>query len=117
MKLLQKVVAVSLGGESARPSERGDVNRVQLAREARRDYVLVYARVGAPEKARDEFRERFGPRAGQKMLEQYGKLLFDQGRDPEALLVHRQLLELHGNHTGAALDPTRLLMIGARGGE
>jgi len=117
MKLLHKVVAVSLGGDASERAPAGDVNKVQLAREARRDYVLVYARVGAPEKARDEFRERFGPRAGQKMLEQYGKLLFDQGRDPEALLVHRQLLELHGNQTGAALDQTRLLMIAARGGK
>jgi TolA-binding protein len=117
MKLLHKVVAVSVGGDAARPQPAGDSNRVQLAREARRDYVLVYARVGAPDRAREEFREKFGPQAGQKMLEQYGKLLFDQGRDPEAQLVHRQLLEIHGARPGAALDQTRLLMIAARGGK
>jgi len=117
MKLLHKVVAVSVGGDAARPQAGADSNRVQLAREARRDYVLVYARVGAPEKAREEFREKFGPQPGQKMLEQYGKLLFDQGRDPEAQLVHRQLLEIHGTRPGAALDQTRLLMIAARGGK
>jgi len=33
----------------------GDVNTVQLAREARRDYVLAYARIGKPELAKDEF--------------------------------------------------------------
>ena len=117
MKLLHKVVAVSLGGDAARPSDRSDANRVQLAREARRDYVLVYARVGAPASAREEFREKFGAQPGQKMLEQYGKLLFDQGRDPEAQLIHRQLLEIHGARPGAALDQTRLLMIAARGGK
>ena len=117
MKLLHKVVAVSLGGDATESTPRGDANKVQLAREARRDYVLVYARVGAPSSARDEFREKFGAKAGQKMLEQYAKLLFDQGRDPEAQLVHRQLLELHGSTTGAALDQTRLLMIAARGGK
>ncbi|HWE23633.1 MAG TPA: tetratricopeptide repeat protein [Myxococcales bacterium] len=117
MNLLQKVVAVSLGGNAADGTPQANANRVQLAREARRDYVIVYARVGAPEKARAEFREKFGAPAGQKMLEQYAKLLFDQGRDPEAQLVHRQLLELHGNRTSAALDQTRLLMIAARGGK
>ena len=117
MKLLHKVVAVSLGGDPAHPSERSDANRVQLAREARRDYVLVYGRVGSPSSAREEFREKFGAQAGQKMLEQYGKLLFDQGRDPEAQLIHRQLLEIHGARPGSALDQTRLLMIAARGGK
>ena len=116
MTLLHKVVAVSLGGDAAGPSETAG-NKVQLAREARRDYVLVYARIGAPVSARAEFREKFGARPGQKMLEQYGKLLFDQGRDPEAQLIHRQLLEIHGSTPGAALDQTRLLMIAARGGK
>src|SRR6266849_1292147 len=116
MKLLHKVVAVSLGGDAAHPSG-SEANRVQLAREARRDYVLVYARASAPSSAREEFREKFGAQAGQKMLEQYGKLLFDQGRDPEAQLIHRQLLEIHGASPGAALDQTRLLMIAARGGK
>ena len=116
LKLLHKVVAVSLGGDAAHPSG-SEANKVQLAREARRDYVLVYARASAPSSAREEFREKFGAQAGQKMLEQYGKLLFDQGRDPEAQLIHRQLLEIHGGSPGAALDQTRLLMIAARGGK
>ncbi|MFL5311449.1 MAG: tetratricopeptide repeat protein [Myxococcales bacterium] len=117
MKLLYKVVAVSLGGDAAHPSDGSDANKVQLAREARRDYVLVYGRIGSPASAREEFREKFGAQAGQKMLELYGKLLFDQGRDPEAQLIHRQLLEIHGTRPGAALDQTRLLMIAARGGK
>src|SRR5436309_1070843 len=75
MKLLHRVVEVS--------SKAGDVNKVQLAREARRDYVIAYGRVGKPEGARDEFARFFGD-GGRKMLEQYGKLLFDTGRDPEA---------------------------------
>jgi len=116
MDLLQKVVAVSLGGNSANPVEKGEANKVQLAREARRDFVVVYARVGKPETAREEFARRFGREAGLKMLEQYGKLLFTEGRDPEAQLVHRQLLAIHGDRPGAALDQTRLLMISARGG-
>src|SRR5918911_173389 len=63
MKLLQKVVAVSLGGDPRNAADGSDANRVQLAREARRDYVLAYARVGAADKARDEFREKFGAQA------------------------------------------------------
>src|SRR3954470_8904519 len=117
MELLTKVVAVSLGGDAADPAEKGEVNKVQLAREARRDFVIVYARVGKPETAREEFSRRFGRDPGLRMLEQYGKLLFTEGRDPEAQLVHRQLLAIHGDRPGAALDQTRLLMIAARGGK
>jgi len=117
MDLLQKVVAVSLGGDSANPVEKGEVNKVQLAREARRDFVIVYARVGKPETAREEFSRRFGREAGLRMLEQYGKLLFNEGRDAEAQLVHRQLLGIHGDRPAAALDQTRLLMIAARSGK
>jgi cellulose synthase operon protein C len=117
MKLLQKVVAVSLGGDAAHPDESGEPSKVQLAREARRDYVIAYARSGKPENARDDFAQKFGVAPGRKMLEQSAKLLFDQGRDPEAQLVHRQLLEIHGDRSGAALDQTRLLMIAARGGK
>ena len=51
------------------------------------------------------------------MLEQYGKLLFDTGRDPEAQLIHRQLLVLHGDAPAAALDQTRLLILAQRGGK
>jgi len=75
MKLFKRVVEVS--------EKSGEVNTVQLAREARRDYVLAYARIGKPESAKDEFAKKFGGPAGLKMLEQYGKLLFDTGRDPK----------------------------------
>jgi len=118
MNLLHQVVAVSLGGDATRPiSGQAQDNKVQLAREARRDYVLVYSRVGKPEAARGEFLQKFGPESGRKMLELYGKLLFDTGRDQEAQLIHRQLLELHGDEPAAALDQTRLLVISARGGK
>ena len=66
MELLTKVVAVSLGGDAANPLEKGEVNKVQLAREARRDFVIVYGRVGKPEAARDEFAKRFGNGAATK---------------------------------------------------
>jgi len=109
MKLFKRVVEVS--------EKSGDVNTVQLAREARRDYVLAYARIGKPESAKDEFAKKFGGPASLKMLEQYGKLLFDTGRDPEAQLVHRQLLAIHGDAPAAVLDQTRLLVLAQRGGK
>src|SRR5438445_669741 len=80
MKLFKRVVDIS--------EKSGDVNKVQLAREARRDYVLAYARIGKPESAKDEFAKKFGAENGLKMLEQYGKLLFDTGRDNEARKTH-----------------------------
>ena len=51
------------------------------------------------------------------MLEQYGKLLFETGRDPEAQLVHRQLLVAHGDAPASVLDQTRLLVLAQRGGK
>src|SRR5258708_12442174 len=109
MKLLKGVVEVSI--------KAGDVNTVQLAREARRDYVLAYGRIGAPEGAHDDFAKSFGKGPALTMLEQYGKLLFDTGRDPEAQLIARQLLALHGDAPAAALDQTRLLVIAQRTGK
>src|SRR2546426_1149787 len=41
MKLFKRVVDIS--------EKSGDVNKVQLAREARRDYVLAYSRLGRPD--------------------------------------------------------------------
>jgi TolA-binding protein len=139
MKLLKQVVDVSFQGTSRPPTaepcpaagppcdaatrprgaagaSRTDSSNLQLAKEARRDYVLVYGRVGAPEKAREEFTQKFGA-DGKKMLEMYGKLLFDEGRDPEAQLIARQLLAIHGDEPAAALDQTRLLVLATRGGK
>jgi tetratricopeptide (TPR) repeat protein len=109
MKLLQRVNGIS--------EKKGNVNSVQLAREARRDYVLAYARIGKPEDARDRFAAMFGKVAGLKMVEQFEKLLFDTGRDPEASMIAKQLLALHGDTPGAALDQTRLLVLAQRGGK
>lgn len=109
MKLLKRVVDISV--------KAGNVNTVQLGREARRDYVLAYGRIGAPEKAHDDFVKKFGAVAALKMLEQYDKLLFDTGRDPEAAMIARQLLTLHGDAPAAALDQTRLLVIAQRTGK
>ena len=109
MKLLKRVVDVS--------AKAGDVNTVQLAREARRDYVLAYGRIGSPEGAHDDFVKNFGKDDSLKMLEQYGTLLFNTGRDPEAQLIARQLLALHGDAPAAALDQTRLLVIAQRTGK
>ena len=122
MKLLHEVVQVSLGraaraAASPTPGAVAGASKVQLAREARRDFVTVYARAGKPEAARDEFARLFGRDDGLRMLELYGRLLFDTGRDAEAQAVSRQLLELHDHRAGAALDQTRLLLLAARTGK
>src|SRR5437588_429974 len=75
------------------------------------------SRTGRPDSAKEEFARKFGVQPGLRMLEQYGKLLFDTGRDPESQLVHRQLLALHADAPAAALDQTRLLILAQRGGK
>ena len=118
MKLLKRVNEISAGTEQGSAGgAAGNVNTVQLAREARRDYVLAYGRVGAPEGASSDFVKNFGKEPALKMLEQYGTLLFNTGRDPEAQLIARELLALHGDAPAAALDQTRLLVIAQRTGK
>ena len=122
MKLLKRVNDVSAEAErestaGAGAAGRSAINTVQLAREARRDYVLSYGRIGVPETAHDDFVRNFGKEPALKMLEQYGTLLFNTGRDPEAQLIARQLLALHGDAPAAALDQTRLLVIAQRTGK
>jgi TolA-binding protein/Tfp pilus assembly protein PilF len=117
MKLLHQVALISTE-RAGKPGTGGpEASKVQLAREARRDYVLAYSRVGKPEAGRDEFSRLFGKENGLHMLEMYARLLFDTGRDVECQTVSRQLLELHGDSAGAALDQTRLLQLAARSGK
>jgi cellulose synthase operon protein C len=117
MKLLHQVATISTE-RAAKPSAGGpQASKVQLAREARRDYVLAFSRVGRPEAGRDEFSRLFGKENGLHMLELYVRLLFETGRDVECQTVSRQLLELHGDSAGAALDQTRLLQLAARTGK
>lgn len=115
MALLKKVVEVSEA--RAGHKDGGDAaSKVQLVREARRDYVIVYLRSGKAEGAWAEFSSSFGAPA-RKMLDNYARLLVDSGRDTEAQVVYGKLLELHGDLPPmAALDRARLLMIATRTG-
>ena len=116
MSLLRKVVDVSEARAGHKDAGDGS-SKVQLVREARRDYVIVYLRSGKAENAWTEFSKNFGDEPARKMLDSYARLLVEGGRDPEAQVVYAKLLDLHKETLPkAALDRARLLMIATRTG-
>jgi tetratricopeptide (TPR) repeat protein len=68
-------------------------SRIQLAKEAKKDCVRSYARIGTPEKAWDFFR-RIGGSYAMTMLEQLGELYNAQGQFVESIKVFRNLMVL-----------------------
>ncbi len=65
--------------------------RIALEREARRDAVRAYARVGAPDKAWAFF-QRIGGDAAPTMMEQLGELWNGDGRFLDAVQVYHRLM-------------------------
>ncbi len=115
MHLLRKVVEVSESRAGHKDDGQGSSSKVQLVREAGRDYVIFYLRAGKAEGAFAEFSSAFGEAPARRMLDNYARLLAKDGRDPEAQIVYERLLALHGEGTAqAALDRARLLEIEAR---
>jgi tetratricopeptide (TPR) repeat protein len=81
------VAVVRLAGEA-----RGTALE-PLAREARKDLVRAYARVGGPDRAWDFFR-RTGGASAPRMLEALAELYFEQGQAADSTRVYRKIIAL-----------------------
>ena len=77
-----------------------------LAKEAKKDSVRAYARVGTPEKAWDFFR-RIGGNYAMTMMEQLGELYNGQGQFADSIKVYRNLMVLEPNSPSSATGRTR----------
>jgi TolA-binding protein len=62
-----------------------------LAKEARKDIVTAYARVGGPDKAWEFFRRTGGDGAG-KMMEMLAERYWEQGQAPDSTRVYRKII-------------------------
>ena len=78
-------------------AERGkSKEKLALGKEAKKDSVRAYARVGTPEKAWPFF-QKIGGSYAMTMLEQLGELYNSQGQFSDAIKIYRQLMTISPN--------------------
>jgi TolA-binding protein len=66
--------------------------KLALVKEARKDYVRTYSHVGSAEGAADEFK-RVGAAGWVDMLRSLAGIYFDDGKDRDAIVVYRRLIQ------------------------
>ena len=66
--------------------------KLALVKEARKDYVRTYSHVGSAEGAADEF-HRVGAAGWLDMLRSLAGIYFDDGKDRDAIVVYRRLIQ------------------------
>lgn len=91
-KALEIFVGVIRLTEQGKGGNKGQ--REALQREARKDVVKAYARVGGPDKAW-EFFQRVGGDYAPKMMEGLGELYWDQGMFGDSSKVFRRIISLN----------------------
>ncbi len=92
-------------------------NKLKLAKDARKDYVLTYSRFGNPLAAGEDFRKVGGAENGWTMLVQLADLYFQDGKDKEAVLTYRQLLRERPLSPEAPLFQARIVDAAMRVGD
>jgi TolA-binding protein len=88
---LEMFKAVIFFGElptSTVPADR----KLALVKEARKDYVRTYSHVGSAEAAPEEFK-RVGGDGWFDMLKSLGTILYEEGKDRDAIVVHHRLIQ------------------------
>jgi tetratricopeptide (TPR) repeat protein len=88
--------------------------RLALVREARKDYVRTYSHVGSPEAAQEEFRKVGGEANWFEMLRGLADLYYGEGKDREAMLVYRQLIQARPLSAEAPLFQARIVTAAGR---
>ncbi|MCG5051688.1 MAG: tetratricopeptide repeat protein [Myxococcales bacterium] len=91
-KALEIFVGVIRLTEQGKGGNKGQ--REALQREARKDVVKAYARVGGPDKAW-EFFQRVGADFAPKMMEGLGELYWEQGMFGDSTKVYRRIISLN----------------------
>lgn len=86
------VAVVELSNKVSGPGSKSQ--KIALGKEAKKDCVRAYARIGTPEKAWDFFR-RVGGDYAMTMMEQLGDLYNAQGQFQDSIKVYRNLMVLN----------------------
>lgn len=85
--------AVILFGEFAGTEKTKEAQKLaSLAKEARKDFVLAFSHVGDVKEAKAEFENVGGKESAFGMLKGLAGLYFDNGKDKEATIVYRTLI-------------------------
>jgi tetratricopeptide (TPR) repeat protein len=83
-------------------------NRLALEKEAKKDSVRAYSRIGTPDKAWPFF-QRIGGSYAMTMMEQLGELYNAQGQFQESIKVFRQLMAIDPNSAKLCVWQTEVM--------
>jgi tetratricopeptide (TPR) repeat protein len=90
------VSVIELSEKGGAGAGTNKANKIALAKEAKKDSVRAYARIGTPDKAY-EFFKRIGGNYAMTMMEQLGDLYNAQGQFADSIKVYRNLMALDVN--------------------
>jgi cellulose synthase operon protein C len=92
--------------------------RIQLSREARKDYVLAYSHFGNGREAKAEF-ESVAPEFEERrtMLERLANIYYGDGKDRDAIIVYRVLMSEKPDSTRNPLFQAKIVKLASRIGE
>lgn len=84
-------------------------NKTALVKEARKDYVLTYSHFGDPLGAEDDFKKVGGEKNWLGMFKGLAGLYYDDGKDKEAVLSYRRLIQLQPLSPEAPMFQARIV--------
>jgi tetratricopeptide (TPR) repeat protein len=84
-------------------------NKTALVREARKDYVLTYSHFGDPLGAEDDFKKVGGAENWLTMFKGLAGLYYEDGKDKEAVLSYRRLIQLQPLSPEAPMFQARIV--------
>ncbi|MGB9599740.1 MAG: tetratricopeptide repeat protein, partial [Myxococcota bacterium] len=87
LDVFEKVITYSLTNV-----EENKENKLTLQKEAMKDFVLTYSNAGNVSDAKERFLRIAGPEKYLDMIRTLAQLLFDQGKDREAVEIHKLLI-------------------------
>jgi TolA-binding protein len=112
LELFRAVVYFGELPTSSIPADR----KLALVKEARKDYVRTYSHVGSAEAAPDEFKRIGGEAGWMEMLKSLGAIYYDEGKDRDAIVVHRRLIEEKPSSPEAPYFQSRIVTSAGRMG-
>ena len=90
--------------------------KLALVKEARKDYVRTYSHVGSAEAAPDEFKRIGGEAGWMDMLKSLAGIYWDEGKDRDAIVVYRRLIDEKPRSAEAPYFQSRIVTSAGRMG-
>jgi TolA-binding protein len=112
LELFRAVIYFGELPTSTVPAER----KLALVREARKDYVRTYSHIGSAEAAPDEFKRIGGEAGWMDMLKSLGAIFYEEGKDRDAIVVHRRLIQERPRSPEAPYFQSRIVTSAGRMG-